>query len=330
MSRAPAYNFDRYKEFEQKLRGIREHFEGTVVHNNGAVIVRGPTQRHSIGVTRVLTNYYKPSAEELTRINHSQDQGKEHNFAAFKHSIDKETFSAKCRTVVEKKFEHYDSSMTVDDALCEHNDLIPIGQAEFMLGTPSLVVRETPSGQAEAKHLTGSIDRMRYNKRTGKLALVELKSGQTKAPYMQMKALYFKEKHCKQLTAYAFMLQIMAAEAGVHITQDDLELIVIGLDTSKHTVAVWQLQYDPKTFLGSVWASERWYGIVDTGFLMRVSLDKFCSIPDCAKMAFYKSRRRPELQYCSTECAEKPHCACGRPASYFAQSAQKYVCKNCA
>ena len=34
------------------------------------------------------------------------------------------------------------------------------------------------------------------------------------------------KKHCKQLTAYAFMLQFMAAEAGVHITQDDLDAIL--------------------------------------------------------------------------------------------------------
>jgi hypothetical protein len=324
-------NFTRYDEFEEKLGAIRRHFESTVVHQNGAVIVRNKQGRHSIGVTRILTNYYKPSEEELSRINKAEDQGRELNFAAFKHGIDRETFNNKFHTVVdEERFEHYDSSMTVDDKLFEKHNLIPIGQAEFALGTPSLAVREKPSTQAELKHITGSIDRLRYNKRTAKLALIELKSGSTKAAYMKMRSLYLKEKHCKQLTLYAFILQVMALEAGVRITQEDIELIVIGWDNSKRTVSVWQMQYDPQTFLGSRWAGERWFGIVDTGFLLRLTYDEFCCIPDCTKKALYRHPQRQELVYCSQLCRDKPHCACGTPASYRSASTGRYICKNCA
>lgn len=331
MIRQTANNFTRYTEFQDKLKAIREHFEGVVVHNNGAVIVRGHAGRQSIGVTRTLTNYYKPSDEDLTKINKAEDQGRERNFAAFKHSVDRETFNNKFQTVVdEEKFEHYDHSMTVDDKLFENHDLIPIGPPEYALGSPSLVVRETPSSDALAKYIVGSIDRLRYNKRTAKLVLLELKSGQTRAAYMAMRTLYLKEKHCKQLTFYAFILQVMALEAGVKITQEDLELIVVGVDTSKRTVSVWQMQYDPKTFLGSHWAGERWIGIVDTGMLMRLTLDEFCCIPDCTKKALYQHPKRSDLKYCSQACRDRPHCECGWPASYRSASLGKYLCKNCA
>jgi hypothetical protein len=331
MIRQTANNFTRYTEFQEKLQTIREHYEGVIVHHNGAVIVRGNGDRQSIGVTRVLTNYYKPSDEELTKINNAEDQGRERNFAAFKTSIDRETFNNKFHTVVdEEKFEHYDHSMTVDDKLFENHDLIPIGPAEYTLGTPSLVVREHPRADAAVKYIVGSIDRLRYNKRTAKLVLLELKSGQTRAAYMAMRTLYLKEKHCKQLTFYAFILQVMALEAGVKITQEDIELIVVGVDTSKRTVSVWQMQYDPKTFLGGVWAGERWCGIVDTGMLMRLTLDEFCCIPDCTHKAVFKVAHRPELRYCSQACRSKPHCDCGRPASYRSPTLGKYLCKDCA
>jgi len=323
-------DFSRYDEFEQKLSKIRTHFQGSVMHNNGAVIVRNRNGRQSIGVTRLLNNYYRPSEEELTRINKSEDQGREISFAAWKHSVDKETCAAKFRTLVdEQRFEYYDSGMTVDDALLEHAGLVPIGKPEFALGSPSLVAREQPSSSATLKHLVGSIDRHRYNKRRAKLVFVELKSGNTKAPYMTMRALYLKEKHAKQLTLYAFIFQIMAMEAGVKITADDIELIIIGYDTVKRAVSVWEMQYDPKTFLGSYWATEHWHGLIDMNCLMRLTLDSLCCVPGCRKKALYQSQSRPDLRYCSDKCREWPHCDCGKPAECRSNSTGKYLCKSC-
>ena len=320
-------DFARYAEFENKLSAIREHFEARLGRQNGAVIVRN-SKHQSIGVTRLLSNYYKPSAEEFARINRAEDAGRERTFSAFKAGIDKETFGAKFRTIVdEQRFEHYDSSMTVDDSLFEHQGLVPIDRAEYLLGSPSLVVRELPSVDAALKHLTGSIDRLRYNKRTGRLALIELKSGQTRAPYMKMRALYLKEKHCKQLTLYAFMLRIMASEANISLEPNDIELFIIGYDSAKHCVSVWQMQYDPQTFLGSVWAGERWAGIIDTGLLARLTLNEHCCIPNCTNRAMLRSKLHPDQVYCSQACREKPHCPCGKPATH--RNSQRYFCRHC-
>lgn len=324
-------DFSRYDEFERKLSRIKKHFENAVVHQNGAVIVRNRTARQSIGVTRLLNNYYRPSEEELTRINKAEDQGREISFAAWKHSVDKETYAAKFRALVdEQRFEYYDSGMTVDDALLQKAGLVAIGQPEFALGSPSLVVREHPDPSSTLKHLVGSIDRHRYNKRHAKLVFVELKSGKTRAPYMNMRSLYLKEKHAKQLTLYAFIFQIMAMEAGVKITADDMELIIIGYDTVKSCVSVWQMQYDPQTFLGSHWSTDHWHGIIDMGCLQRLTLDSKCCIPNCNNKALYQSQLRPELRYCSNKCREWPHCLCGKPALFRSQSTGESFCQTCA
>jgi hypothetical protein len=320
-------NFSRFDEFQLKLNAVRAYFEGKLIHNNDAVIVKSDT-RQSIGVTRLLTNYYRPSAEESARLSSAADVGKERSFAAFRHSIDNESFAKNFSTLVdEERYQSYDSAMTVDDALFARQQLVPIGSKEYALGSPSVVAREQPRHDADYKHVTGSIDRLRYNTRTGRLALIELKSGQTRAPYMKMRSLYLKEKHCKQLTLYAYLLLIMAAEASVAIAPQDLELIIVGWDTCKHTLSVWKMNYDPQTFLGSRWAASHWYGLLDTGFMARRTLDRLCCIPQCGQRAIYSSARR-DLLYCSVACRNKPHCACGQPAFFRAKSGA-FLCRAC-
>jgi len=103
--------FARYNEFKEKLAAIRRHFEGVIIRNNGAVIVKNSQGRHSIGVTRILNAYYKPSAQEAVKIAQASDQGIELSKTAYRPTIDPDTFRVKFQTLAKEKIEYYDTTM---------------------------------------------------------------------------------------------------------------------------------------------------------------------------------------------------------------------------
>ena len=328
-------DFGRYQEWSDVLIKIIKHFSNTVQRYNGAIrVVYSPLEKshRSIGVTRVLDNYYRPSPEEITKINAATDKGKELGFCSFKHCIDKDTFEARFQKLKETKYETYDDAIVAMNALKEVG-LIAIGSPEFLLGSRNIFVKEEPKPGADWLHLTGAIDMLCYNTITKKLVLVELKSSSgftsnsTNAKFMSMQTLHLKEKHCKQLCLYAKVFIAMAAEIGINILPNDMELIIIANNKSKHKLAIWQMPYDPVTFLGSIWARDRWCGIVDSGalFFKAQTTGPRCSV--CKGDAdVLKTKSLPIIFICKT-CKNANLCKCGKLARLKSKKHGK-ICSN--
>jgi hypothetical protein len=330
-------DFTRYQEWSDVLTKIRSHFASTVERYNDAVIVSyGPAEKsqyhRSMGVTRLLANYYRPSLEEQKEIAAAADKGKALSFAAFKHCIDKDTFEARFNKLAETKYETYDDAIVAMNEL-NRVGMIAMGAPEFMLGSRNIFVREEPREGAEWLHLTGSIDMICYNKNTGRPVLVELKSGFTSstsnAKFMSMQALHLKEKHCKQLCLYAKLFIAMAAEIGVTVLPTDLELVIVANNKGKRTLAIWQMAFDPQTFLGSIWARDRWHGIVDSGalfFKVQQSGPK-CSV--CKGEAdILKTKSLPIIFIC-VKCKNANLCRCGKLARLKSKTHGKICSLQC-
>jgi len=81
----------REPEFEAKLKQLQKWSQDFLVHYNGAIRVNAAGNRRSIGVTSVLTNYYKPSYEDAQEIAKAADKGKATSFAAVRSNIDDDT-----------------------------------------------------------------------------------------------------------------------------------------------------------------------------------------------------------------------------------------------
>lgn len=336
MSNPPTTNFSRYDEFAGKLKQIAAQFEHTVRRYNDAVVVYYPYERigkRSVGVNRLITNYYRPSAVEEREINAAADPGKVRSFAAFKHAIDAATFRAKFACLSEKKYEGFSEASVAANHL-KSLSVLPLYDAEFKLGSRNITVREQPLESAEWVHLTGSIDHLYYNSASAKLVLVEEKSGYggagDKTRFMNMQSLYLKEHHAKQLTFYAYLLLEMAKEAGVVLCADDLELLLVANNKQKHVFAVWRMQYDVRTFLGGVWAAERWCGILDAGHIA-VSLElsapccRFCG--SAANLA--RTKEAPVWIVCS-DCRVRNRCACGKLGRMEGKRSKVKICgKQC-
>ena len=259
-------NFSRYDEFHDKLHKIAEITNKMIIRNNGAIIVSNTAYR-SMGVTRMLANYYKPDEKQTQELNTSNDKGKSLAFMSQKYTVDKETYSNKFLSLSEKKFSDQHDSFVVVDEVFKNLNIISVHGNEFQLGHKTLFIREYPNHKSQQYHLTGAIDYLKYNTLTGKLVIIELKTG--KYPFGEMKSLYLKEKHVKQVQMYAWMLRYMSICANIPIRQEDIELMIVAVNDVKKMVSVWKVQYDPITFLGKYW-NNRWSGIIDTGFLFAV------------------------------------------------------------
>lgn len=333
-------NFARYTEWSDKLDAIRKHFALTVQRYNDAVIVyytqaeklAAQNYRRSLGVTRFLANYYKPSSAEQAEIAAATDKGKALSFAAFKHSIDKPTFEARFALVSESRYESFEDTIVGMNEL-NRADVVPLGPPEFMLGSRNIIAKEEPRESADWVHLTGSIDAIGYNKVTGKLVLVELKSGFTSATsnakFMSMQTLHLKEKHCKQLCLYARMLTAMAVEIGIVIAPTDLELLIVANNKSKHLLSIWRMVYDPETFLGSTWAGERWVGILDSGMLRTAVAPHFPSCAACGRQAdIIKTKSLPIVFLCKP-CFNANRCHCGKLARVKTKAGLRLCSRTC-
>jgi len=336
-------DFSRFEEFHTALAQIKTRFAPLLQTQRGALSVKSeaaiefgggpPVGLRSIGVSRLLSNYYRPSEKENEELAKLADPLEKIDWFAYRHALDEDTRKAKVLKTVEQQFELYDENMIIDDVLANQFHMVPIGEPEFNLCLPTLQVREFP-GSGVWLHLVGRADRMRYNSRTRKLVIVELKTsaGKGKSMFMKMSNQFLKEKHCKQLTFYAFMLLLMAADTRIKLTSNDIELLLIGCDRGKRTIAVWQLQYDPQTFLGENWASERWHPLLGSSDLRieNPHSGRKCGFEDCRKPATLRSARHPDAIYCGELCAARPHCClCGNIPSLISPSTQRVYCRSC-
>jgi len=301
-----------------------------VERRNGAIVVKN-SDYVSIGVTRILSNYYKPSGKQIGMLENAHDKGKEKNFLSTWPSINEETYRKKCSNPSEVRHDGTKHDMqTMLDQLLVNNNIISITN-EFPIGHIQLLVREEPTEKCRSKlmHATGAIDSIKYNTVTNKLLFVELKTGATKHPYMDMKTLYLKEKHVKQLTFYVMMFLHIAKIHNIQLNENDVELMIIAEDETKKTICSWKIVYDPTTFLGSSWQPQNWYGIIDNGNFGTVAPNSrssprqterrignstvnsqfACSY--CGKPSMFEGKFGSIILYfCSTECKDN---YCKRP-----------------
>ncbi len=329
----PATNWARFDYWVDRLSRIRAHFAGQLITYNHAIRLKPPPGsriKHSIGVTRLLDNYYKQSDEDRAQIQKAKDPGVELGLITWKSAIDQLTYQANFRSLTNNKYKAYEATLnTVTELGSAH--MVAIDKPEFRLGSPSMMVLETPNGGEEDwRYLVGAIDAFFYNYETGKLVICEAKSGFSEGParsnspvYMANK--FLKEKHVKQLTLYTWILINMAEEAGVPISPDDLELAILADDRSRHISEIWTFAYNPKTFLGSVWAFDRWYGLIDTGLLLyrrnTVLACHFCKTTE----NLVKTKSTPVKIVCRS-CYSVNRCACGALVRY--KYANKRVCSR--
>ena len=313
-----ASNWSRFDHWKTVLSTIRQHYAGMLQTYNHAVRLKPPpgsTIKRSIGVTRVLDNYYKPSAEEQAKIAIAKDPGTELSTAAWRHSVDQMTYNANFVSLTNNHYFAYEATLNTVSELGKVR-MVAMDKPEFRLGSPSMIVLETPGGGAQDwMFLVGSIDMFFYNYGTGKLVICEAKSGFSEAPAHSNSKLYMvskflKEKHVKQLTLYAWMLINMSQEAGVPIDPTDIELVILADDRSKRRSEIWLFGYHPKTFLGSVWAFDRWTGLIDTGLLVhqrqRTLKCAFCETED----NLIKTKSKP-VKFVCRQCYSINRCACG-------------------
>lgn len=319
---------DRFDEYKLKLDSIAKHFQQIVGRHNGAIIVRYNDRAHdrrgSIGAHRLLCNYYRPSAEEQQQLNNAKDVGKERSTQAFHHAIDKATFHEKFTHLIPAlRYEAYDEALIASNTLSNQCNMVSLGYAEFTLGSRRILVNEFPHEGAQQLHLTGALDALFYNRATGKLVLVEQKSGfpQNNARFFSMEQLYLKEQHAKQLTLYACLLLLMAEEAGVPLVADDLELCLLANNKARHQLSAWRMQFDPVTFLGETWAAVHWYAII-------IVVNKPMQCCFCGRFDELKQTvSKPIITLCMP-CFDKHRCVCGKLGRYMRKSTNTYVCER--
>lgn len=287
----------RLDAYAQCLRTVEERCHHFLKTNKGAVIVENSTRR-SLGVTTILTNYYSPSEKECTELDEAEDRGSALNFIAFKPTLDAETYNEFVEELGERRFTDTHGSYVELDSLFHANGMVPAYEGEFKLGSNLICCRDRPSGDAEIVHLTGAIDMIKYNRRTGKLVLVELKTGNTSRAFFTMKQLFVKQKHVRQLQSYAYLLRNMFQICGVPFKSNNFELVIAGVDNSVRKVALWSVRYEPTRFLGE---DERWQPLIRNIF--RLSGDSLpCS--QCAAPATHQWQRDTRVFFCGTACKD--------------------------
>jgi hypothetical protein len=256
------------QRFNQQLARLDRAYAQLLRRNNHAITVNNPKVR-SLGVHRLIQNYYKPSPaeQEQLRVLESQrgDVGAELSKMAYRPGIDDDCYAQFFHGIAEYTVQKADFAMSIDDTLREQFDIHGIGQAEMMVGSPSIFIDELPQAGSAQVHPVGAIDRLRYNRRSQKLCLVELKSpefGEKFNRSVTMRSLHLKQTVAKQLTFYAWLFLAMCQESGVDFTPLNIELYIVIANRGRKQVAIWRMDYSPHTFLGGVWESQRWHGFL--------------------------------------------------------------------
>jgi len=314
-----------------------------VILNNKAVIVSGSPYR-SRGVTGILSNHYKPDDKAIEEIAKAEDKGDKRSYLAYKPTVTQETFQALFQERASVKFTDFHDSVVAKEVFYKNLGLVPSGFVEFKLGCKSLVIRELPReedpeseieyrvplselisteyGLRKFVHLTGSIDMIKYNERTGKIVFIELKTGSTQ--WGTMRSLYLKEKYVKQLCMYSYMMRYIARLAGINLKASDFELMIVAENSSQKTMVAWSVVYDPITFLGSRW-SPHWYNIIDSRPPIMLFLS---SVMSANRPSTPQSNTAAQIQSNNNY----PCCVCQNPSCFQGKAFNKtlYFCSvNC-
>lgn len=290
------------QHFTQNLAKLDLAYAQLLRRSNHAITVVDPKVR-SLGVHRLIQNYYRPSPaeQEQLRLLESQrgDVGAELSKMAYRPGIDDDCYAQFFHGIAEYTVQKSDFAMSIDDCLRGEFDIHGIGPAEFMVGSPSILIDELPQPNATKVHPVGAIDRLRFNRRSQKLCLLELKSpefGEKFNRSVTMRALHLKQTVAKQLTFYAWLFLAMCQECGVDFTPQNIELYIVIANRGRKQVAIWRMDYSPQTFLGGVWESARWHGFLGEPPHLYVAA------PRCSRCnqrpAAVRSERDPRQAFC--------------------------------
>lgn len=287
------------------LNSIKAYTSRFIAKSNDAIII-GNSQWRSLGVNRILINYFIPNDEELQTLSTAEDKDKQLNLMAWKKPLDKTVFSEFCHLIGERQFSGPHGYIVELDSLFGDNHIISLNCNELPVGDASILALSNPTADPKDQtnwiHPTGAIDMTKYNRRTGKIVCIELKTGNSYFP-CGLQSRYLKEKHVKQLHFYAFMLLNIANNAGIKLSANQIELAFAAADTRMQRVALWSVAYKPKFFLGSALGSTRWHSLIE-GRIFRIPLAQIkCRM--CSKPANCQSKKEPQKFYCSEQCRKR-------------------------
>lgn len=290
----------RRKEFEEKLAAVREHCVHFLTRSRGATIVTS-TDYRSLGVTTLLTNYFRLNDAEKKRIANSRDWGASADVMAWKNTVDAGSMiEGYCTPLGSVKFKDSHDSYVQFDTLFLQNNLVPLADGEMDIGHNNILCKEAPDSEVDV-HPTGAIDMLKYNRRRRKLTLIELKTSKTHKNFTTMENAFLKQKHIKQLHFYALMLKNMFDCARIPFDSTDFELVIVGVHETTMQIAMWRINYMPKHFLGENWGEGRWHSILSS--LRRIqSHEVRCS--GCGKEAHFQDQVNTRLFWCSKLCRD--------------------------
>jgi len=291
----------RRTEYYEKLKAVQADSEPFLKTNRGATIV-SPSQYRSLGVTTLLTNYFKLSEQEQRRIASSKDWGASADVMAWKNTTDAGTLiDGYCEQIAYTKFKDAHDSFVQFDILFQRCGMLPLYEGELNVGHNTVVCPETP-GSSTLVHPTGAIDMLKYNERSRKLTLVELKTSKTSKNFESMERAFLKQKHLKQLHFYAVLLKNMFESARISFDSADFELVIAGVHETTMQIALWRVRYMPKYFLGENWGDGRWHSLISA--MRRVQPGELrCA--GCSGTAAFQDSRNTEKFWCSRECKIK-------------------------
>jgi DNA-binding CsgD family transcriptional regulator len=320
------HNFDRHKEFSEQLLRIERHFAPYLRSDRKQVYLEG-APHHSLGVNRLLSNYYRLTPAQRSQLASAPQHHTTDDFA-YRLPMPPDTVATHMSTLFETTHSRHDTILSAADLLAQHH-LMPIGTAEFRLGSPNISILRNPESPGWVCPV-GAIDSFRYNTETHRLTVVELKTcHKTKKP-RSLAELFLRQKFCLQLTMYALLLRLMAEEAGCPLAVRDIDLLLVGHDSANNRIAAWRLNYDPELLLGGRWQSEFWHAIfTPQRFAVQYSAARRCVIPGCERPASLVRSSQPDVTFCGEECARKLCCICHAVPQHYSNSEKRYYCEKC-
>jgi hypothetical protein len=291
----------RRQEYFDKLKAVEEDSGHFLKTSRGATIVTN-SQHRSLGVTTLLTNYFKLSEQEKKRIANSKDWGASADVMAWKNTVDPGTLiDGYCKQIAYTKFKDTHDSYVQFDTLFLECGMVPLYHGEMNVGHNTILCPETP-GSANVVHPTGAIDMIKYNERTKKLVIVELKTSKTSKNFTTLENAFLKVKHIKQPHFYTVLLKNMFDCALIPFDSKDFELVIVGVHETTMQIALWHIKYMPKYFLGENWGDGRWHSIISSVRRLKSS-EATCS--GCGGAANYQDRINTHLFWCSKQCRVK-------------------------
>ena len=152
-------------------------------------------------------------------------------------------------------------------------------------------------------HLSGAIDLLMYNFKTGKLAFIERKTYTGDNKSVSMEDLFLKQINIKQITLYVWYFLSIATTFGLSIDNNDVELYITGIHQTNKIVKTWKIEYNPNKYLG-IWNQDKWNPILcQSGRITyRDTYCKSCFINIDKKKGQFIVSQNTKTLYCSNRC----------------------------